>query len=171
MAIHRSGSIEKEFDVILNKRKALYMKQYAEALGDRLQEDAEEWQRDVRELLSEPVQGTYGTSSYVPNKSLYPRKNKGRLVNAILVPKITKRYSSKSFKLRRNQVRYTLTNFYGERVRTIGVRLDAMRQMNPNAPGFGRKKTFSGWMKRVKSVWTLIMFRRDKQKLTIGGYF
>ncbi len=170
MAIKTSGDIQKQIEVILSKRSTKLVKQYAKAMYDNLQTDAQTWQRTIRDFLSSPVIGTFGQADYEPNMTLWPKRNKGRLYKDILEPKITQKYHTKSTNLRRNQIMFTISNFYGPRVKTVGRDLDTMTYNNPNFPKYGRKKSFAGWLHRSSLEWELLMIKRRHAKINIGRY-
>lgn len=170
MAVKIFGDIQKQVEVILSKRSTKLVKQYSEAIHDRLQDDTKAWQKTIRDFLSSPVIGTYRKSDYVPNTTLWPKRNKGRLVKDILEPRIQRSYRTTANNLRRNQVKFTISNFYGERVKTIGSELDQMTYDDPNFPKYGRKKSFAGWLHRSSLEWEYLMIQRRHAKISIGRY-
>jgi hypothetical protein len=149
---------------IVSKRSEFIIKEYQETMQDSLEAGAKEWQNDIRKALSKPVIGVYGTSSYVPNTSLFPRMLEGRLVAAIKKPNIKASYTASPQKLRKNQIRFIMSNFYGGRVQTIGNLLDKMTDRE------GRAKPFAGWIQRANHIWFNIMTERLSNKATNAMY-
>jgi len=169
MAIKSRGSIEDQVRVILTKQSNKIVDNYSKALAHRLADDVEDWQDEVRSMLSSPVIGTFGEEDYTPNKTEWPKKNEGNLYNSILLPTITRSYRrNKSNKFRLNQVQFTIKNFYGKVAKTRGVVLDNMMNTNKKYDDYGTAKPFSGWLNRSQLIWENLMLQRRKAKLVIG---
>jgi len=137
-----TGSI----DTLISKRSQAIVDEYAEQYQEDLNDAMKEWQQTVRDKLSEPVQRSGGF--YIRNTSLWPRMQQRRLVRAIEQPSVRKSIRQGLTSDRKNQIRFTISNFYGPRVESIGVYLDQMKE-----PGTGRLKPFAGWLTRANDIW------------------
>lgn len=153
-----STGLRKTLDLLVSRQSAKIIQEHAKLMYKQLQMAAKEWQALVREKLSQPVKGDYFKGTYIRNTSLWPRMQQGRLVKAILKPKVS--YSEAHRGQRRNQIRFKVENFYGPRVETIGVLLDEMVETNPAYSNIGGKKPFAGWLVRANREWDRLLEQR-----------
>jgi len=160
MAIRVTGfnkGLRKTLELIVSKNSEEIILATKSRMLKQLRRAAKDWQRVIREALSKPVKGDYKKGTYQRNTSLWPRMQQGRLRNAIKVPTPEAFYRANETSLRKNQIRFKVSNFYTDYVSGVGVTLDEMTDENG-------KKPFAGWLTRANRQWDLVMKQRLEAK-------
>ena len=161
MAIRNTGftnlgntGLRKTLELLISKQSEKIILIQKDRILEKLREVAVAWRKLVREELSKPVQKR-GDGSYIRNTDLWPRMEEGRLVRAINTPQTGVFYRENERSLRKNQMRFKVTNFYSSYIQTVGVELDEMTDT-------GGKKPFAGWLVRANRHWDTLMKERLK---------